>query len=79
MLDTHLTDPDRAIRHSSALRTVADTIEDMNRRLDLRVEAMHFHGAAADRLRANMDERSRRAARIAHRLHELAERASAGC
>jgi uncharacterized protein YukE len=70
-LSSHLAD-----EHAAKLRTAADAVDEQSRRLDLRVDSVHFEGPAGRRFRAAMAERHQRAQRTVHRLQELAARVS---
>jgi hypothetical protein len=62
---------------AAMLRAVAEAVEDASRRLDLRVESLHFEGPAAVRLREAMTDRHRRAQRVGEELRQLAQQAGA--
>jgi len=68
-LDSHAAD-----ENSARLRIIADTIDEQSRRLDMRVDTLHYEGPAARRFRGVMSERHQRAHRITRRLHEMADR-----
>jgi uncharacterized protein YukE len=63
--------------NAARLRAVADAVDEQARRLELRIESIHFEGPAARRFRAAMADRHQRAQRTVHRLNELADRLSA--
>jgi hypothetical protein len=70
-LSSHLAD-----EHAATLRAAADAVDEQSRRLDLRVDSVHFEGPAGRRFRAAMAERHHRAQRTVNRLQQLAERVS---
>lgn len=73
MLDEHLTAGDAA-DIAARLRNVADEADEQSRRLDLRIDSLHYDGPAARRFRVEMADRRERAQRVARRLHEVADR-----
>ena len=77
MLDSPLNAPD-ADEQATRLRIVAEAIEDQSRRLDQRVEGMHYEGPAARHFRVAMTERHQRAQRVAERLRDMASQLQAG-
>jgi hypothetical protein len=70
-LSSHLAD-----EHTAKLRAAADAVDEQSRRLDMRVDSVHFEGPAGRRFRAAMSERHQRAERTVHRLREIADRVS---
>ena len=64
----------RGLEQAARLRAAADVIDETSRRLDLRVESLHYEGPAARRFRGVMAERAERAQRASRRLHDLADR-----
>jgi hypothetical protein len=76
MLDQPLTADDGA-RNAATLHAAADAVSDLARRLELRVEALHYEGPAAYDFRISMAERAHRADRAVQRIRELADRLTA--
>ena len=76
MIDNH--DPTAGAADAAMLRAAAETVADAARRLDLRVESLHYEGPAAEHFRSVMGERHRRAQRTVAGLRELAAQTDAG-
>jgi hypothetical protein len=63
-----------AIRHQAfVLRSAAESVGSLVRRIDHQVGTVDFHGPAAARFRASMAERTHRGARAAADLNDLAD------
>jgi hypothetical protein len=73
MLDTPSADPAAMLAFAARVRLNAERVHELSRRLDARVEALHFEGPAAVRLHAEMAERKLRARGVADELQELAD------
>jgi uncharacterized protein YukE len=58
--------------HVAVLRSAADDVGEITRTLHQRIEELRFNGPAAERFRAQMDERESRLSRVSHELDELA-------
>jgi len=56
----------------AALRSAAAEVADIARNADHRLGSMAFRGPAADRFRAQMDERLTRLKRVGHEIDDLA-------
>jgi Proteins of 100 residues with WXG len=56
----------------AALRSAADDVTDIARNVEHRLEEMQFRGPAADRFRAQMDERLTRLRHVSQELDDLA-------
>jgi uncharacterized protein YukE len=76
-MDSTNGDPAAMQAHAAKLRQAAETVQTHGRKLDHKVDSTHFEGAAANRFRAAMAERSARARTAADRLNDLAERVQA--
>ncbi len=76
MIENH--DPSASAADAAMLRAAAETVDEASRRLDLRVESLHYEGPAADHFKAVMSERHRRAHRAVAGLRELAAQVGGG-
>ena len=75
MLDTPThRDPAAAQAEAARLRAAAESVAQLQQRLDARVDALPFQGPAALRFRTAMAERSQRARRLAAELQDMADR-----
>ena len=77
-MDAPQSDPAEIRRQAAVLRTAAETIEILAERLDHRVDATDVEGPAAQRFRAAMEDRTRRARRAARELEELSTQLLSG-
>jgi uncharacterized protein YukE len=68
---------DDAVKTAATLRHASELVTELARRVDDRVQDLHYEGHAAERFRAAMAERSTRAHRIAHQLDAIADTVSA--
>jgi uncharacterized protein YukE len=66
-------DPHAIRHHAFVLRSAAESIGSLVRRIDHQVGTADFHGPAAARFRASMAERTHRGARVAAELDDLAD------
>ena len=73
MYDTH--DPSASAADAAMLRAAAETVDEAARRLDLRVDGLHYEGPAAQHFKSVMGDRHRRAQRTVDGLRELAAQA----
>ncbi len=78
MRDIPTTDPVASREMAARLRTGAERVHDLARRLALRLAALAFQGPAALRLRAEGVERKLRANQIAGELRDVATGLSHG-
>jgi hypothetical protein len=58
--------------HGVVLRSAADDVGELSRKLHHRIEELRFSGPAAERFRTQMREREARLSRVSHELDELA-------
>ena len=57
---------------SAVLRSAADDVGEIARGLHHRIDELRFNGPAAERFRAQMQDREARLTRVGHELDELA-------
>ena len=77
MLDAKLMSSDDAAGRAAMLRESAEYVDGLAKRLDARVHALHYQGAAAERFRSSMADRSQRAHHVSRQLADAADRLTA--